>query len=157
MLRLIARLLDIRFLYVMWAPLFWDHAKPGITNNLTRRQRDINDSILGPVWRIVPPLPFVFATAWEHVILYSTLPFKHAPMGAGPKSGINEWRRFPILPVMPIFLALYVVALWLLQVHLLLWGLTYFTAEEPFSLFEYLSPYFREAFRQAEGMMQRWL
>jgi len=157
MLRLIARLFDIRFVYVMWAPLFWSHAKPGITTDLTRRQRDIKHDISGPVFRIVPPLPFVFAIAWEHIILYSTLPFKHTPPGAGPKAGINEWRRFPILPIMPVFLVLYVITLWLLQVHLLLWGVTYFTAEEPFSLFEYLAPYFREAFQQAKGMIQQWL
>jgi hypothetical protein len=140
-MKLIAKLLDIRFVYVMWAPLFWAHAKPGITTDLRRRRKDIDDDIYGPVFRIIPPLPFIFALAWEHLILYSTLPFKHTPLGAGPKSGLNEWRRIPFIPIMPIFLALYVTFLWLLQIHLLTWGITYMFMEEPVNLFSMGQPY----------------
>lgn len=160
-MRLIAKLLDIRFVYVMWAPLFWSHAKAGITNNLRRRQKDIDDDIHGPVFRILPPLPFIFAMAWEHLILYSTLPFKHTPLGAGPKAGLNEWRRIPIIPVMPVLLALYVTALWLLQVHLLVWGATYLFTDEPFSLFTWGQPYLAEGIKQAgkilRDLSKEWL
>ena len=156
-MRYIVRLLDIRFIYVMWAPLFWAHAKVGITYNLTRRRRDIADDIAGPVFRIVPPLPFVFAVAWEHLILYSTLPFKHTPPGAGAKAGVNEWRRFPLIPVMPVFLVLYVTALWLLQAHLLTWGFTYLFTDEPVSLYALAVPYFLEACKEAEKLLEDYL
>lgn len=153
MMRFIAKLLDIRFVYVMWAPLFWAHAKPGITTDLRRRRKDIDDDIYGPVFRIIPPLPFIFAIAWEHLILYTTLPFKHTPAGAGPKAGLNEWRRIPLIPVMPVFLSLYVIALWLLQVHLLVWGATYLLMEEPISLYACCQPYLAEGL---EGVV-RWM
>jgi|GEM_PF-4331182 len=155
-MRLIAKLLDIRFIYVMWAPLFWSHAKPGITGDLRRRRKDIDDDITGPVWRILPPLPFIFAMAWEHLILYSTLPFKHAPFGAGPKSGINEWRRIPIIPIMPVFLILYVTVLWFLQIHLLTWGITYLFMDEPVSLFALAKPYLIEAFEAGKEIFRDW-
>ena len=154
---MIFKLLDIRFVYVMWAPLFWAHAKPGITNNLARRRRDIDDDISGPVFRIVPPYPFIFAIAWEHLILYSTLPFKHTPMGAGAKSGVNEWRRFPLIPIMPVFLVVYVTALWLLQVQVLTWGVTYLFMDDPVNLYELAQPYLQDAYKSASKMWRKGL
>lgn len=137
MIRALVNIIDFREVYILYRP-FW-YIKIGISKDADRRRTRVDDAVRGRVYKIIA-LPFIWASFWEGLLLFITLPFSRCPPLYRKKkrtdAGATEWR---ILPLGWLFLPLALIGLWYAQLWLLSWVITSFLLEDPVNLTEALT------------------
>ena len=126
------KILDIRAVYLMYRfPGYW---KIGISSNADYRRTRIDKAVRGRVFKLIA-LPFVFAGAWEHVILTLTAPLERCPplrRKYRDDAGRSEWRWLPFGWLLALILLLF---LFFVQVAGLVYLGTWALMDAPVNLF----------------------
>lgn len=131
-------LVEFRMIYVFWRPPFY--GKIGIAKDANRRVDEIDIAVKGKVIKIIA-LPFILAPFWERLLLFSTALFQRCPptrRGRRSQAGRTEWR---FLPGCCILFPILVIYTWLIQLHLIVWVITYAYDQEPFSVLSRVHPW----------------
>lgn len=134
----VGHVLGFRMIYVLWR--FPCYGKIGISRTPTARAHRIDRAVKGKVLKIIA-LPFFLAARWEALLLLITSPFARRPptvRGFQTEAGGTEWRW---LPGSFIIFPLLVMAAFIVQVHLIVWVITFWRNGEPFSVLGMIIPY----------------